>query len=128
MGEVAAGEVGGSVGLIPADVVEKLIPDFLHGKADRVNVVHGAGDPDGTVVLEYPPAGGEPSNSEFVVGDCATAFVPVAFVYGYHFAVLASDAAVGEVIRRVGIDHGDGFFRDSFKDFKAVTEVEGSSI
>lgn len=49
VGEIAAGEVGRRVGLDPGDVVEELEAELLHGEADGMDDVGGAGDPDGGV-------------------------------------------------------------------------------
>jgi len=49
VGEIAAGEVGRRVGLNPGDVVEELEAELLHGEADGMDDVGGAGDPDGAV-------------------------------------------------------------------------------
>src|SRR5712692_5473031 len=58
VGEVPAGKVGRRVGLHPGDVVQQLEAKLLHGKADRVDDVAGAADPDGAVRLEHALAGG----------------------------------------------------------------------
>ena len=49
VGEVAAGEIGRRIGLDPGNVVEELEAELLHGEADGVDDVGGAGDPDGAV-------------------------------------------------------------------------------
>jgi len=49
VGEIATGEVGRRVGLDPGDVVEELEAELLHGEADGVNDVGGAGNPEGAV-------------------------------------------------------------------------------
>jgi hypothetical protein len=49
--ELAAGKIGRRVGLDPGNVVEELEAELLHGEADAVNHVSGAGDPDGAVGL-----------------------------------------------------------------------------
>jgi len=49
VGEIAAGEIGRRIGLHPGDVVEELEAELLHGEADGVDDVGGAGDPDGAV-------------------------------------------------------------------------------
>ena len=67
MGEVAAGKIGRGVGLDPGNVVEELEAELLHGEADAVDDVGGAGDPDGAVGFEDPLGGGEPGAVEFVI-------------------------------------------------------------
>jgi len=51
VGEIAAGEVGRRIGLDPGDVVEELEAELLHGEADGVDDVGGAGNPEGAVGL-----------------------------------------------------------------------------
>lgn len=58
--EIAAREVGRRIGFNPRDVVEELKIELLHGKADAVDDVGGAGDPDGAVGFEDALAGGQP--------------------------------------------------------------------
>jgi len=58
VGEIAAGEVGRRIRLNPGDVVQELEAELLHGEADGVDDVGGAGDPEGTVGLEDALAGG----------------------------------------------------------------------
>jgi len=81
VGEVAAGEIGRRVGLDPGNVVQELEFEFLHGEADGMNDVTGAGNPDGAVGLEEALAGGEPFDVEFVIGLSAARTVPLAFVH-----------------------------------------------
>src|SRR5258707_15611910 len=71
----------------------------------------GAGDPDGAVGFQDALRGGEPGAIEFVIAVGSARFVPIAFVYGDHFAGVAGDAAVGEEIRRGGKKEGGGNFR-----------------
>ena len=66
VGEVAAGEIGRRIGLDPGNVVEELEAELLHGEADGMDDVGGAGNPDGAVGLEDALAGGEPGRVEFV--------------------------------------------------------------
>ena len=68
VGEIAAGEIGRRVGLDPGDVVEELEAELLHGEADGMNDVAGAGDPDGAVGFQDALAGGEPGQVELVIG------------------------------------------------------------
>jgi len=112
VGEIAAGEIGRRVGLDPGNVVEELEAELLHGEADAVNDMGGAGDPDGAVGFQDALGGSEPGAVEFVIGVWAAGFVPIAFVDGHHFAGVAGDAAVGEEVGRVGEDQVDGIFRD----------------
>ena len=92
----------------PGDVVEELEAELLHGEADAVDDVGGAGDPDGAVGFEEALAGGEPGGVEGMVGVGALGFVPGAFVDGDHFSGVAGNAAVGEEVGRVGEDEVDG--------------------
>src|SRR5438876_9431639 len=64
--EIAAGEIGRRIGLDPGNVVEELEAELLHGEADGMDDVGGAGDPDGAVGLQDALAGGEPGSVEFV--------------------------------------------------------------
>jgi len=108
VGEVAAGEIGRRVGLDPGDVVQELEFEFLHGEADGMNDVAGAGNPDGAVGSEDALAGGEPCEIEFVIGLGAAGAVPFAFVDADHAPSVAGDAVVGEEVGRVGEDEVDG--------------------
>ena len=54
--------------------------------------------------------------------------VPIAFVDGDHFAGVASDAAVGEEVGRVGEDEVDGIFWDGGEDFETVALVEAEVV
>jgi len=49
VGEIAAREIGRRIGLDPGDVVEELEAELLHGEADGMDDVGGAGDPEGAV-------------------------------------------------------------------------------
>ena len=49
VGEVAAGKIGRGIGLDPGNVVEELEAELLHGEADGMDDVGGAGNPDGAV-------------------------------------------------------------------------------
>ena len=120
VGEITAGEIGRRIGLDPGNVVEELEAELLHGEADGMDDVGGAGNPEGAVGLEDALAGGEPGAVEFVIGVGAAGFVPVAFVDADHAAGVAGDAAVGEEIGRVGEDEVDGGFGDLSEDFEAV--------
>lgn len=128
VGEIAAGEIGRRIGLYPGDVVEELEAELLHGEADGMDDVGGAGDPDGAVGLENALAGGEPGGVEDMVGVRTFGFVPIAFVDGDHFAGVAGDAAIGEEIRRIGEDEVDGGFGDVLQNFEAVTLVEAEVV
>jgi len=108
--------------------LRSLKAELLHGEADGMNDVGGAGDPDGAVGLEDTLAGGEPGAVEFMIGVGATGFVPVAFVDADHFAGVAGDAAVGEEVGRVGEDEVDGGFGDFFQDFEAVALVDAEVV
>src|SRR6202171_824179 len=48
-GGIAAREIGRRVGLDPGNVVEELEAELLHGEADGMDDVGGAGNPDGAV-------------------------------------------------------------------------------
>lgn len=128
VGEVAAGEVGGRVGFFPDDVVEDFEAELLHGEADGVDDVVGAGDPEGAVGFEGALAAFEPGTVEFVVEFGALGFVPLAFVDADHAAGVAGDAAVGEEVGRVGEDGveaaGGEAGVEGVEDFEAVALVE----
>ena len=137
VGEVAAGEIGRRIGLDPGNVVEELEAELLHGEADGMDDVGGAGNPEGAVGLQDALASGEPGAIEFVdifnsgpyrakVG--AAGFVPFAFVDADHAAGVAGDAAVGEEIGRVGEDEVDGGFGDFLEDFEAVALVDAEVV
>src|SRR3981189_594597 len=52
-----AGGGGGGIGFNPGDVVEELEAELLHGEADGVDDMSGAGDPEGAVGFEDALAG-----------------------------------------------------------------------
>ena len=120
VGEITAGEIRRGIGLDPGNVVEELEAELLHGEADGMDDVGGAGDPEGAVGLEDALAGGEPGAVEFMIGARAAGFVPFAFVDADHASGVAGDAAVGEEIGRVGEDEVDGIVGDLGEDFEAV--------
>ena len=120
MGEIAAGEIGGRVGLDPGNVVQKLEIELLHGEADGMDYVAGAADPNGSVGLEDALAGGEPCAIEFVVGVGAARTVPIAFVDADHAAGVAGDSVVGEKIGRVGENQVHAGFGNFCEDFEAI--------
>ena len=66
VGEIAASKIGRRIGLDPGNVVEEFEAELLHGKADGMNDVGGAADPDGAVGFEDALAGGEPGAIEIV--------------------------------------------------------------
>jgi len=118
--EIAAGEIGGRVGLDPGNVVQKLEIKLLHGEADGMDYVAGAADPNGSVGLEDALAGGEPCAIEFVVGVGAARTVPVAFVDADHAAGVAGDSVVGEEIGRVSENQVHAGFGNFCEDFEAI--------
>jgi len=124
VGEIAAGEIGRRIGLDPGDVVEELEAELLHGEADGVDDVGGAGDPDGAVGFEDAPASGEPGSVEGMIGVGTVGFVPGALVDGDHLAGVAGDAAVGEEVRGVGEDEVDGGSGNLGEDVEAVALVD----
>ena len=128
VGEIAARKIGWRIGLDPGNVVQELEAELLHGEADAVDDVGGAGDPDGAIWFEDALRGGEPGTIEEVVFISAAGFVPIAFVDGDHFSGMAGDATVGEEVRRVGEDEVDGIFRDLGEDFEAVALVEADVV
>jgi len=128
VGEIAAREIGRRVGLDPGNVVEEFEAELLHGEADGVDDVGGAGDPEGAVGFEDALAGGEPGAVEVVIGVRAAGFVPIAFVDGDHFAGMASDAAVGEEIGRVGEDKVDGGLGEEGEEFEGIALVKADVV
>jgi len=124
VGEIAAGKVGRRIGLDPGDVVQELEFELLHGEADGMNDVAGAGNPDGAVGLEDALAGGEPGAVEFVVGVGTAGTVPFTFVDADHAAGVAGDAVVGKEIGRVGEDEVDGVFGKGGEDGEAIGFVD----
>ena len=128
VGEIATGEIGRRIGFYPGNVVEELETELLHGEADGMDDVGGAGDPNGAVGLENALAGGEPGAIEFVIGVRATGFVPLAFVDADHFAGVAGDAAVGEEVGRVGEDEVNGGFGEEREEFEGVSLVEADVV
>src|SRR5258707_14417050 len=58
VGEVAAGENGGRVGVDPGNVVEELEAEVLHSEADGMDDVGSGGNPDGAPGVEDAVAGG----------------------------------------------------------------------
>jgi len=128
VGEIAAREIGRRVGLDPGDVVEELEAELLHGEADGMNDVSGAGDPDGAVGFEDALAGSEPGTIELVIGAGAFGFVPIALVDADHAPGVAGNAAVGEEVGRVGEDEVDGGFGDEGKEFETVALIEADVV
>jgi len=132
VGEVPATQVGRRVGLFPGDVVENLEPELLHRVADAEDDVVRAADPDGAVGLEDALAASQPFGVEFVIEFGAAAFIPVAFVYFDHFAGVATDAAVGEEIGRVGKDAIEAAFGvfsgNGIEEFEAVAVIEPDAV
>ena len=126
--EIAAREIGRRIGLDPGDVVEELEAELLHGEADGMDDVGGAGDPEGAIGFEEALAGGEPGAVEVVVGIGAAGFVPIAFVDGDHFAGVAGDAAVGEEVGRVGEDEVDGGGGKEREEGEAVGLVDAEVV
>ena len=120
VGEIAAGKVGRRIGLDPGDVVQELEFELLHGEADGMNDVAGAGNPDGAVGLEDALAGGEPCAVEFMVGVGAARTVPIAFVDADHASGMAGDSVVGEEIGRVGENQVHAVSGNFCEDFQAV--------
>ncbi len=105
VGEVAAGDVGRRVGLGPRDDVENLEAQFSEAVGDGEDVVVGAGNPDGAVVLHLVAAEAYPAFVEVVDFLGRAAAVPFALVDGYDFAGLHGDSVVGEEVGRVGKYH-----------------------
>lgn len=103
--EVAAGEVGRGIGLLPRDLVEHFHAELLHGVTDGEDDVVRAADPHCAVGLEQGLAALEPFGVEFVVEFGAAGFVPRALVHLHHLAGMAGDAAVGEKVGRIGENH-----------------------
>ena len=124
VGEIAAGKIGRRIGLDPRNVVEELEAELLHGEADGMDDMSGAGDPQGAVGIEDALAGAEPGAIELMIGVGAAGFVPVAFVDGDHSAGVAGDAAVGEEVGRVGEDEVDGILRNGRENLQAVALVQ----
>jgi hypothetical protein len=58
----------------------------------------------------------------------ALEFVPGAFIDADHASGMASDAAVGEEIGRVGEDEVDGGFGNGGEDFEAIALVEADVV
>jgi hypothetical protein len=112
----------------PGNVVEELEAELLHGEADGMDDVGGAGNPDGAVWLEDALAGGEPGAVKLVIGVGTAGFVPIAFVDADHASGVAGDAAVGEEVGRVGEDEVDGGFGDKGKQFEAVALVDAEVV
>ena len=122
VGEVAAAQVGRSVALVPDDLVEELVVQLLHGAADDVYYVSRAGDPDGPVASEQPPAKREPSAGELVGFGEAFRSVPIAFIDADHAAALAGDSSAGKEIWRVGEDHVKAACGKPGKDLERIAE------
>src|SRR5690554_1338466 len=95
VGEVAARKVGRRIYLEPRDIIENFKVQRLHRKADAIDDVVGAADPDRAVGFEQALAGGEPAKVEFVVGLNALRAVPSAFIDRDHPPRFTGLAAVG---------------------------------
>lgn len=105
VGEVTAGDVGWRIGLRPGDDVEDFEAQLRELVGYREDVVVGARNPDGAVLLEVVTATGNPLLVEVVDVLGRTSLVPVALVDAHHLSALHGDAAVGEEVRGIGEDH-----------------------
>lgn len=133
MGEIAAAQVGRRIGFFPRNVVEDFVAELLHGVADGKDDVMRAADPDGAVGFQNALAAFEPFGVEFVIKFRAARNIPVAFVHPDHFSGVATDAAVGKEIGRVGKDGVEAAFVAVFiingvEEFEAVAMIKPQSV
>ena len=83
--KVAAGDVGRRIGLCPCYYVENLKAQFGETVSYGEDVVIGAGNPDGSVLLQLVAAKANPTFVEFVDFLMGAAPVPFALVDAYDF-------------------------------------------
>src|SRR5690606_35657148 len=100
VGEVAAGQVGSGVRLVPGDGVENVEAELLHGEADREDHVVGAGNPYRSRRLEDALDLFEPPALEGVILRQAARRIPLPLVHRCPPAALTGEAAVGEIDRK----------------------------
>ena len=122
--EVAAGDVGRRVGLCPCDDIENLEAQFGKVVGYGEDVVIGAGNPDGSVLLQLVAAKAYPSLVEFVDFLGRAPSIPFALVDADYFASLHADSVVGEEVGRVGKYHVE-LEIELREQFKCITMKEG---
>ena len=103
--EVAARNIGWRVGLCPCDYVENLEAQFGEAVGYGEDIVIGAGNPDGAVLLQLIAAKTDSTFIEFVDFLGRAASVPFALVDADDFSSLYRYSIVGEEVGRVGKYH-----------------------
>ena len=123
VGEAAAAEVGHGVGLAPDDVVQDPEAEILQDASDAEDVVIGADDPDGAVLLQQAAALAEPGAGEAVVFGEVGEAVPVVVDAVHQAVVGAAEFALElEVVGGVREDAVDGRRWQHLHDGDAVAQ------
>jgi len=124
VGEIATGEMRRRIGFVPRDVVENFEAERLQSKANRINVVRGARNPNCAVGFEQARTFLEPLRVEFVNLCGRRAFIPVALIHRNHLPVLAGDSATRKKIGRVSEDQIERFGLGAFEKFKRIAMIQ----
>ena len=122
--KVAAGDVGRGIGFCPCDYVENLKAQFGEAVGYGEDVVIGAGNPDGSVLLQLVAAKAYPSLVEFVDFLGRATSVPFALVDADYFSSLHRYSVVGEEVWRVGKYHVEMEI-ELREQFKGIAMKEG---
>lgn len=122
--EVTAGDVGRRVGLNPCHDVENLETQFGEAVGYGEDIVIGAGNPDGSVLLQLVAAKAYPSLVEFVDFLGRATSVPFALVDADYFSSLHRYSVVGEEVWRVGKYHVEMEI-ELREQFKGIAMKEG---
>ena len=106
VGKTNTAEIGHGVVFDPQQVVENPKAEVLHDRADAVDIVIRADDPDRACVFQYTPTRAQPVPRERVVRFEILELVP-AIVHRIHLAQVGTIQVIAElqVIRRIGEDH-----------------------
>lgn len=106
VGKTNTAEIWHGVVFDPQQVVENPKAEVLHDRADAVDIVIRADDPDRACVFQYTPTRAQPVPRERVVRFEILELVP-AIVHRIHLAQVGTIQVIAElqVIRRIGEDH-----------------------
>ncbi len=127
--EARALEVRHRVRLAPDDVVHHPEAHVLHGDAEAEDVVIGADDPDGAIVLQHAPAFLHPGAGELVVGFETGELVPLVIDRVDLGIVRAQQVAAQlQVVGRIGENQVDGSVRQRLQHVDALTDMDGVEL
>ena len=121
-------QVRGRVRLEPADIIQDMEPKHLQGEPAGIGRMVRSADPDGALVLEHPSAGPDPGEMKLEIFRYPCTRVPGSLIHGSPSPAPAGEAAVGEVVRRVGEYEIYRFLRHSVQQLDAVATIESESI